>query len=228
MEKLVRWTKVQTEHLAQIESPTFARRRVESALRHDEYLVGLDELIRSCTHSSPLRAATSCTETLLAHVEHGRWLLITPRPLRPFVSGGLGHYPHLSWCQSNPGCPSTSVLHEGPGKWRTVDISVDMGKSALAFAANLLVSRGEDRMFLSEGKDYSNTVRTITQRWTPLEEHELRMSLRSTKRNYGEIRHIRQVYVEADDHWPVDGKSWHWRPVVADTIYEQKGGVFWP
>ncbi len=33
-----------------------------------------------------------------------------------------------------------------------------------------------------------------------------------------------QYYVEAEDHWDISGASWHWRPVLANEIYEFKEG----
>ncbi|PSH23591.1 hypothetical protein B7R74_02860 [Yersinia pseudotuberculosis] len=39
-------------------------------------------------------------------------------------------------------------------------------------------------------------------------------------KKYGEIRKIKQNYLEGDDNWQVVGKSWHWQPVQMDDEYE--------
>lgn len=45
---------------------------------------------------------------------------------------------------------------------------------------------------------------------------------RSVERRYGELRQIKQRYLEGDDNWQQGGKSWHWQPVTPDTAYEYK------
>ncbi|AKA22526.1 hypothetical protein PCL1606_10710 [Pseudomonas chlororaphis] len=89
--------------------------------------------------------------------------------------------------------------------------------------ANRLTSFGEEgRMFLGEGKDFMNTSRTLIQEWVPLAEDECLLSSQSSVHRYGELRHIKQRFIEGTDHWPVSGSSWHWQPVTADVVYEYK------
>ncbi|MCY1459378.1 hypothetical protein D9M71_768460 [compost metagenome] len=95
--------------------------------------------------------------------------------------------------------------------------------SGTAFIANFLASRGDEgRVFLSAGKDYANTTRTVTQEWVPLESEERDFAPSSAIHKYGVVRKTTQIYVEADDHWDVTGASWHWRPVIANEVYEFK------
>ena len=114
-------------------------------------------------------------------------------------------------------------LPHGPGRWVTRDIQTDIATNALSFAANWLTSRGDEgRVFLAEGKDYANTFRTMIQEWQPLTDGERHLKDKSVHREFGELRHIRQQFVEADDHWQLSGSSWHWPPVTADIEYELK------
>jgi len=95
--------------------------------------------------------------------------------------------------------------------------------SSAAFVANFLTSRGDEgRVFLSSGKDFANTTRTVTQEWVPLDEDEQDFSPSSAIHRYGMERKVTQIYVEADDAWDVSGASWHWRPIIANEEYELK------
>lgn len=228
MEKLVAWQEVDPADREQVESPFFAKIRVDEALRHDRPVEGLRALERVLTGHGVSRSVEWRHQAILDCIEQARWLLVTPQPLRPFTHAGLGHHPHLPWCRPGLHCSVSDPLSIGPGKWRTIDISVDKFQSGMAFVANYLTSRGDDQLFFAAGQHYSNTRRTITQQWVPLLEEESRMHLHAARRVYGQTRRIKQRYVEADDHWPQEGKSWHWRPVVADTVYEYRGGGFWP
>jgi hypothetical protein len=115
-------------------------------------------------------------------------------------------------------------LTSGPGRWVTKDIEYDTATNALSFAANWLTSRGEEgRIFLAEGKDYANTFRTVVQEWLPLLVEHQHLKAQSMSRSYGEVRRIRQQYVEGEDHWQISGSSWHWRPVTMDIVYELRG-----
>jgi type VI secretion system secreted protein VgrG len=44
-----------------------------------------------------------------------------------------------------------------------------------------------------------------------------------TTYKYGKQKIFTQTYLEGDDNWASEGKSWHWQPVMADDIYESKG-----
>ena len=45
--------------------------------------------------------------------------------------------------------------------------------TGVALAANFVTSRGDEgRFFASDGKDYANTRRVVSQRWVPLGENE--------------------------------------------------------
>lgn len=48
------------------------------------------------------------------------------------------------------------------------------------------------------------------------------ISKRSVFRRYGEQREIPQRYLESDDVWAAEGKSWHWIPTISDECYEFK------
>lgn len=80
----------------------------------------------------------------------------------------------------------------------------------------------EGRVFGSDGKDYQNTTRTMIQTWQPLGENEQHLAASSLTRRYGEERRIEQTYREGPDAWQVSGKSWHWQPATANTVYEYK------
>lgn len=80
---------------------------------------------------------------------------------------------------------------------------------------------------MSEGKDFSHTTRDKVQEWSPLppELDEGNRSIifrRSVIRRYGERREIHQSYLESDDAWTQDGKSWQWIPGVSDEDFEFK------
>ncbi|MCY1560824.1 hypothetical protein D9M68_980090 [compost metagenome] len=86
---------------------------------------------------------------------------------------------------------------------------------------NRLASLGDEgRLFGSEGKDYENTKRTLRQKWVALAIDEEHLAAKSAKHRYGETREIEQTYLEGPDSWQVGGKSWHWQPVTANTVYE--------
>ncbi|MCM8911333.1 hypothetical protein LJD21_04000 [Pseudomonas inefficax] len=118
---------------------------------------------------------------------------------------------------------NTVSAMSGPGKWKITSIRVNKPASSAAFVANFLTSRGDEgRVFLSSGKDFANTTRTVTQEWVPLDEEEQYFSPSSAIHRYGMERKVTQVYVEADDAWDVSGTSWHWRPIIANEEYELK------
>lgn len=99
--------------------------------------------------------------------------------------------------------------------------------TGVALAANFVTSRGDEgRFFASDGKDYANTRRVVSQRWMPLGENERSFARLSAIHRYGDVRRITQNYVQADDPWAITGESWHWRPVVPDEEYEYRRGAY--
>lgn len=80
---------------------------------------------------------------------------------------------------------------------------------------------------MSEGKDFMHTTRDKVQVWSPLpqelkEENHSVIFKRSVIRRYGEKRETHQIYLESDDAWTQDGKSWQWIPGISDEDYEFK------
>lgn len=116
----------------------------------------------------------------------------------------------------------------GPGYWQTTDNDYHALLNVGVMAINLATSMGDEgRPFMSEGKDFMNTIRDKIQVWSPLSEYidnenkEI-ISNRSVIRRYGEQREIPQRYLESDDVWAAEGKSWHWIPTISDECYEFK------
>lgn len=81
----------------------------------------------------------------------------------------------------------------------------------------------EGRVFGSEGKDYQNSTRTMVQVWQMLDVNEQHLAESSAIHPYGQQRTITQRFLEGTDSWQVSGRSWHWQPVTANTVYERKG-----
>ena len=115
-------------------------------------------------------------------------------------------------------------LTSGPGKWVTVSIEKRTALNLIHVVMTRVSTLSEGRPIGSDGMDYRNTVRDVTQEWQRLssvEEENLRSDgLISVERMYGETRVIKQTYVEGKDDWTVSGRSWHWHPVHADVEYE--------
>jgi len=113
---------------------------------------------------------------------------------------------------------------EGPGHWITVDHDFHGLKNSAIFAINRLTSMGDEgRLFGSDGKDYMNTKKDKIQEWSPLPSDATEEVInKSAIHRYGEKRKITQTFLEGDDVWAVGGKSWHWQPVTADDVYEEK------
>lgn len=116
----------------------------------------------------------------------------------------------------------------GPGYWQTTDNDYHALLNVGVMAINRATSMGDEgRPFMSEGKDFMNTIRDKIQVWSPLSEYidnenkEI-ISNRSVIRRYGEQREILQRYLESDDVWAAEGKSWHWIPTISDECYEFK------
>ncbi|AJJ64850.1 hypothetical protein [Yersinia aldovae] len=110
----------------------------------------------------------------------------------------------------------------GPGHWVTIDNNKRGLRNTGIMALNRLFSVGEEgRFFGSDGKDLMHTVQDKIQEWRPIPTGTAySIASRSVIRKYGEIRKIKQNYLEGDDNWQVEGKSWHWQPVQMDDEYE--------
>lgn len=120
---------------------------------------------------------------------------------------------------SNTATPATS----GPGKWVTQEVDYHGVRNTGMLLINRLASMSDQgRAFGSDGKDYQHTKRTLIQTWQPLGDNEQHLAASSLIRRYGEERRIEQTYLEGPDAWHVSGKSWHWQPVTATTVYEKK------
>ncbi|MCY1225892.1 hypothetical protein D9M72_381040 [compost metagenome] len=116
-----------------------------------------------------------------------------------------------------------SANRDGPGKWITQSTDYHGAKNAGQKFLNRLFSLGDEgRLFGSDRKDYENTKRTLIQEWVPLIVGEEYHAERSAIYRYGEVRRIEQTYLEGPDSWHASGKSWHWQPATANTVYETK------
>jgi type VI secretion system secreted protein VgrG len=113
---------------------------------------------------------------------------------------------------------------EGPGQWITVEHDYHGLKNTAIMAINRLTSMGDEgRLFGSEGKDFMNTKRDKIQEWHPLPSDAPEFVMeKSASHRYGEKRKITQTFLEGDDSWATGGKSWHWQPIIADDILEEK------
>ncbi|MFV3379359.1 hypothetical protein [Pseudomonas sp. NY15354] len=217
MERLSHWKQVWKEDLGKVESPFFAVARVRSNLREGGDLWGAAALLKSCG----LNTSRNLTEVQIARVlcslEQGQWMLMRRRPVLPIDPK---RYWYAKLCRSRVD-ERYWRGYNGPGKWKTLKIEMNKAVTSMAFIANFLTSRGDEgRVFLSSGKDYANTARTVTQQWVALRGDESEIARLSAIHPYGAVRKVTQYYVEADDHWSVTGASWHWRPVTADESYE--------
>jgi len=227
MSEVVAKGEIRRHQLQRIESPVFAKREIQKALNEPSNIRGLPELIRECGISLEDCQLDYHRRRIGEKINRGDWFFIADRPIKPLTSVELEKYYGFRF--SAPPCRQLSMaranmcLPHGPGRWVTRDIQTDIATNALSFAANWLTSRGDEgRVFLAEGKDYANTFRTMIQEWQPLTDGERHLKDKSVHREFGELRHIRQQFVEADDHWQLSGSSWHWPPVTADIEYELK------
>ncbi|MFD2643846.1 hypothetical protein [Pseudomonas japonica] len=231
MRKLVHWMDLRHEDPDRIESPFFAEPRVEDLLMSRGRLDGLDELLRSCGVYSLYNFPPESKREVLAKIRKGDWLLITERPVKPLVSYPDDYYPWLSMVlarnreEGSVGTGMVRTEQQGPGKWRTVNVKKHAGVNVAVIFSNRITSMGDEgRLFGSDGKDFANTVQTVTQQWVPLDAHDAYMKHSSVVRIYGVTRNIEQRYLEGDDHWQISGKSWQWTPAVANEVYEARGG----
>lgn len=220
MERLSRWSLVNQEDLPKVEAPFFALSIVSDVLEGRRAPLGVDPLSWLCDASTAWDLAKCNHEGVMKRVESAGLLLIREAPFKPI---DVKRFPHLSFCRPKEDFHGEIPVPRGAGKWMTINIEYTSLITGVAFAANFLISLGDEgRVFLSDGKDFANTVRTVTQQWVALGEHEQGIARRSVSNRYGEQRKIRQMYVEADDNWQISGQSWHWRPAVANLVYEYK------
>ena len=159
-----------------------------------------------------------------------RWATTTRR--RSCTAAGGGFQEHANRQSESIGRkePSSDIssdsaeLTSGPGKWVTVSIEKRTALNFIHVVMTRISTLSEGRPIGSDGMDFRNTVRDVTQEWQRLgsvEEENLRSDgLISVRRIYGETRVIKQTYVESKDDWTVSGRSWHWHPVHADVEYE--------
>lgn len=225
MERIAIWKDVKPEELVRVENPCFAVSCVRYNLLERRDLRGLKDLMTVCgvaTYRSPTEDGM---RAVLKRVEEGEWLLVKDQTSHPI---DVSRYWYARACRLHGTLPCLDepvFSGQGPGKWKTISISANKRASGLAFTANFFASLADDgRAFLSAGKDYANTVRVVTQRWVPLDGNELSFARSSAIHQYGKLRTITQSFVEFDDQWDVSGRSWHWRPVVANEVHEFKEG----
>lgn len=227
MDRICEWRDVWKEDLERVEDPFFACSVVQRALLENTTLRGLCDFRKACDFPLGRPLLQDDIWRALKLVEDGRWLLIREQPFSPI---DVSRYPRLRWAESKLDLLLSESKYpevDGPGKWKTFSIDTDLLWSGVALAANFLTSRGDEgRLFSSEGKDYANTRRLVSQRWVPLGEKERSFARLSAIHRYGDVRRITQNYVQADDAWAITGESWHWRPVVPDEEYEYRRGAY--
>ncbi|MCK3846064.1 MULTISPECIES: hypothetical protein [Pseudomonas] len=213
MKRLIPRDEIENYELTKIESPYFARIRIREFFRAPYALPGLRGLLRECNISPVCCSTEQEQRRVIDKLAVGDWLFVTDRPFLPLSRE----------CRVKYGYLMGQRLYVGPGKWEKVSIDYDGIKNTAILAANRLVSAADEgRVFLSDGKDLANTTRVMTQRWVRLDSRDDQLTHRSVERRYGELRHIKQRYLEGDDNWQVGGKSWHWQPVTPDVVYEYK------
>lgn len=213
MKRLIPHDEIEKYDLGKIESPYFARISIREFFRVPYTLPGLSELLRQCNISSACCSAEKDQRRVLEKLAAGDWLFVMDRPFLPLSRECRVKYGHLMGRR----------LYVGPGKWEKVSVDHDGIKNTAILTANRLISAGDEgRVFLSDGKDLANTTRVMTQRWVRLDSGDDQLGHQSVERRYGELRHIKQRYLEGDDNWQVGGKSWYWQPVTPDVAYEYK------
>ncbi|MFJ5298152.1 hypothetical protein ACIQAL_16665 [Pseudomonas sp. NPDC088368] len=228
MNEVVPRSEIKRHQLARIENPYFATLKVERALTQPSSVCGLPRLISECGIALGDCHREYHKRPILECTDRADWFLVADRPFKPLCDADFVKYKVCGFralaCSKFHMASARMYLTSGPGRWVTKDIEYDTATNALSFAANWLTSRGEEgRIFLAEGKDYANTFRTVVQEWLPLLVEHQHLKAQSMSRSYGEVRRIRQQYVEGEDHWQISGSSWHWRPVTMDIVYELRG-----
>lgn len=216
MKRLIPRAEIELHDLTKIESPYFAGNQIRTYFAAPYALPGLQDLIRDCHLSSQVVVEQKNVETLIKKIERGDWLLVMDTPFLPLSRE----------CRAKYGYLMGRRLYAGPGRWKLINIDYDGVKNTVAILANRLGSWGEEgRLFGSDGKDFENTTRVMTQQWVRLERSEEHLASRSAEYRYGDLRYIKQRFQEGEDNWKVSGKSWHWQPVTADITYEYKDGI---
>lgn len=224
MERLVHWQKLKKSDLINVENPFFAVGYVRNDIFGRREIPGVVELLEQAGVPSYRAPTGDEAYQALKRVEEGEWLLLKREITGPFDQNSLW-VRRLCWDLGSTYCKDTSGLTgEGAGKWKTVSIASKKLWSAVAMVGNATVAAAEERPMLTAQKDYANIARVVTQRWVPLRADQSSFARSSAIHRYGKTREITQFQVEADDTWPQSGKSWHWRPVVADEVYEFKEG----
>lgn len=213
MKRLIPRAEIEKYDLTKIESPYFAGIKVREFFRAPYALPGLSELLNECTNSPAPCSAEKDQQRVLDKLAAGDWLFVMDSPFLPLSRECRVKYGHLMGRRR----------YVGPGKWEKVSIDYEGIKNTAILAANRLTSMGDEgRIFLSDGKDLANTTRVMTQRWVRLDSRDDQLTHQSVERRYGELRQIKQRYLEGDDSWQEGGKSWHWQPVISDVAYEYK------
>lgn len=132
-------------------------------------------------------------------------------------------WPAYGWLmEEQPSTVQYPTQASGPGVWVTQEYDY-LGLANLAIGVlNRVTSMGDQgRVFGSDGRDLKNTMRDVIQEWQPLpEDAPLSLLQTSMTHTYGETRRIRQQYLEGNDQWAVGGSSWHWKPVIANKVFE--------
>ena len=214
MKRLIPRAEIENYDLANIESPYFAGMKVREFFRAPFALPGLGQLLTECNISPVGCSAEKDQRQVLDKLATGDWLLVIRRPFLPLSRE----------CRVKYGYLMGRRRYVGPGKWEKVSIDYDGVTNTAILVANRLTSMGDEgRVVGSEGKDLANTTRVITLKWVRLDSRDDQITHESVERRYGELRPIKQRYLEGDDNWQVGGKSWHWPPVTADVLYEYKG-----
>ncbi len=251
MKRLIRRRDMSAFSLARIESPFFALSDVERSLLYPMEIDGLVDLISESGSSIEQCLYEQDKARILEAVSRGDWLLVTNSPFSPLSQDTFGIYSHLTGKSFSLGTPARSPVkltndelkqgepltmanimrrantkasaQFGPGKWVKKEIDYDGISNTLAVLVNRSGSlTDEGRLIFSDGKDFTNTTRTLVQEWVPLANDELSYETGSAMHAYGALRRIKQRFQESEDEWRETGKSWHWVPATADTVYERR------
>lgn len=226
MENLVCWSRVRKEQLCKVEDPFFSESIIRNYLKSMGYvreIYGVSDLLKECGLYGSIDLDDIQLNRAVGRVASGEWMLIRDEPFKPIDLEACWFAKMCNRHFDSNWLINTVSATRGPGKWKIADIRVNKFASSAAFVANFLASRGDEgRVFLSSGKDFANTTRTVTQTWVPLDIEDREFASSSAIHRYGAQHETTQIYVEADDAWDVSGSSWHWQPVIANEEYEFK------
>lgn len=226
MDRLIRWNDVWKEDLPNVENPFLAASVVRGQLQSMGYvqrLRGLTELLIACSLYTNRKLDGDEVSIVTGRVESGEWLLLKREALSPIRADENVYAKRCRSKSSELFFGPAGSLSFGPGKWKIMDVRRRKIASGAAFFGNFLASLSDEgRVFLSDGKDYANTTRVVTQKWVPLGDEELYIAESSAIFKYGEVKETVQIYVQGDDAWEVSGSVWYWRPVIADEVYDLK------